>query len=200
MEARDLLEAARGHALSNDVERPDDAGQKIVEVVGDAAGQLADRLHFLGLAQRFLCCRQLGFRLSLGCDVPARTIDIAFLGNADPRDPSIAAVLAAVAIGKAQRRLADLRQLEAGARVLAVVRVQQVENRHAEDFCLGPSEHAFPGRVGGFEISAGIQGPKQVGTQAPGPAARLCALDHLALEIGILFAQTADLLADIEGL
>jgi hypothetical protein len=40
-EARNLLGAARGHAPANNIERADDAGQEIFEVVGDAARQLA---------------------------------------------------------------------------------------------------------------------------------------------------------------
>ena len=54
--------------------------------------------------------------------------------------------------GEAERRLTDLRQFEAGARVLQIVGVQQVENRHAEDFFFRPSQHAFPRRIGRFEI------------------------------------------------
>ena len=41
-------------ALCSSSRLPDDAGQQIVEVVRDAAGQLADRLHLLRLAQRLL--------------------------------------------------------------------------------------------------------------------------------------------------
>jgi hypothetical protein len=53
-ESRYLLGTVRGHAPSNDVERADDAGQEVVEIVGDAASELADRLHFLGLPQGLL--------------------------------------------------------------------------------------------------------------------------------------------------
>jgi hypothetical protein len=39
---------------------PDDGGQQVIEIVRDAAGELAHRLHFLALAQRFLRCLELG--------------------------------------------------------------------------------------------------------------------------------------------
>ena len=40
----------------------DDDGQQIVEIVGDAAGELADRLHLLRLAQRFFRLLAIGDR------------------------------------------------------------------------------------------------------------------------------------------
>ena len=38
-----------GHGVGEDADRAGDDGQYVVEVVGDAAGQLADGVHFLGL-------------------------------------------------------------------------------------------------------------------------------------------------------
>ena len=38
-----------GDGLGQDLDRSGDDGQDVVEVVGDAAGELADRLHLLGL-------------------------------------------------------------------------------------------------------------------------------------------------------
>ena len=51
--------APPGQAATQQLEAADDAGQHVVEVVGDAAGQLADRFHFLRLAQHFLVVAQL---------------------------------------------------------------------------------------------------------------------------------------------
>ena len=59
------------------------------------------------MTQGLLSCGQFGFGLSLGGDVPPCAIDIAILGDADPGDPAVTAVLAAVSIGEAQRRLAE---------------------------------------------------------------------------------------------
>jgi len=152
-EARNLIELTCRHASANDIDRPDDAGQKVVEVVGDAAGKLADRLHFLGLTQGLLSCSQFSFRGSLGSNIPAGAIDVTVLGNADPGDPAIAAVLAAIPVGEAERRLADLGQFETGAGVLQVIGVQQVKDRHADDLLFRPSQHALPRWVGRFEIT-----------------------------------------------
>ena len=56
-EPLDILISAGLDPPLHDVHRADDAGQQIVEVVRDAAGQLADRLHLLRLAQRLLGLR-----------------------------------------------------------------------------------------------------------------------------------------------
>ncbi len=47
-------------AALHQVEAADDAGQQVVEVVGNAAGQLADRFHLLRLAQGFFGAAALG--------------------------------------------------------------------------------------------------------------------------------------------
>jgi hypothetical protein len=105
---RNIIKAVFGHAPANDVERAD-PGQKVVEVVGDTAREVADRFHFLRLAQSFLSGGKFDFRLTLGCDVPAGTIDITLLRNANPRNPSIPAVLAAIPVGEPERGLSNLR-------------------------------------------------------------------------------------------
>jgi hypothetical protein len=60
--ALDLAQASVGQTLLREIERPDDALQQVVEIVGDAAGELADGFHLLRLAQRLLGAPQ-----SLGC-------------------------------------------------------------------------------------------------------------------------------------
>ncbi len=52
--AVDFLDAALSDPGLQQLQRSHDAGEQVVEVVGDAAGQLADRLHLLRLPQRFL--------------------------------------------------------------------------------------------------------------------------------------------------
>ena len=49
-------------APAHQIERADDAGQQVVEVVGDAAGEMADRLHLLRLPQRLLRRGQIRLR------------------------------------------------------------------------------------------------------------------------------------------
>jgi len=53
-EAQDVVVTACGHAATDDAEGTRDPGQEVVEVVGDAAGQLADGVHLLALAQLLL--------------------------------------------------------------------------------------------------------------------------------------------------
>ena len=153
------------------------------------ARQLADGLHLLRLPQRLLrALERLGLLALLG-DVAPAAIDHAAVRNAHPRDPAAAAVLAAVAVREADRRLALLRQVEAAARALDVVRVQQLEDRHARHFGFGPSEHRHPRWVGRDEIPLGVQRAEQVGTDLPGRAAFLRALGDLALEFDVQVVQ-----------
>ena len=59
------IDAGRGQVAPEHLRIPEDRRQQIVEVVGDAAGQLADRLHLLGL-------EQLGFDIPVIGDVRCR--------------------------------------------------------------------------------------------------------------------------------
>ena len=87
------------------------------------------------------------------------------------------------------RRLTDLGQFKAGSRVLQIVRVQQLEDRHAGDLRLRPSKDGLPRWIGRLEIALGVEGPEQIGTQLPGQAARLSALNNPAFKVGIEFAE-----------
>ena len=69
---RQLGVAMRLRALRGHLQVADDAGQDVVEVVGDAAGQLADRLHLLRLPQLGLELGMLGFGASARTDVARR--------------------------------------------------------------------------------------------------------------------------------
>ena len=59
-ETVNVAQAALLQPVLRSVNRPADALQQIVEVMRDAAGQMAHRFHLLGLAQRFLRRRQFG--------------------------------------------------------------------------------------------------------------------------------------------
>ena len=96
--ALDLAQATVGQPFLHQVERADDALQKIVEVVGDAAGELADGFHFLRLAQRLLGVPQrLGCLLLVG-DVACDGIDQAFVRSRGPGQPPIGAILVPQAV------------------------------------------------------------------------------------------------------
>src|SRR3546814_12468273 len=65
-----------------------DLGQEVVEVVGDAAGQLADRLHLLSLTQRLLNLLPLGDRfgnpgLQRLVEIPQRPLGLMAIGDVD---------------------------------------------------------------------------------------------------------------------
>ena len=52
-----------------------DAGEQVVEVVGEAAGELADVLHLLDLPERFLCSGKLSRLFLLRSNMAAACID-----------------------------------------------------------------------------------------------------------------------------
>ena len=62
-------------ALLNQLEAAADAGQQIVEIMRDAAGQLAHRLHFLRLDERSLYALQFRSRGDLCRDVAAYRVE-----------------------------------------------------------------------------------------------------------------------------
>jgi hypothetical protein len=55
--ATDSFKPAFGDALFQQFQASGKACQQIIEVVGDASGELPDRFHFLGLPQGFRCSR-----------------------------------------------------------------------------------------------------------------------------------------------
>ena len=82
-------------------------------------------------ASIFCACRRASWAVSqllfgglLVGDVAAGAIDHAILRNADPGNPAVAAVLAAVAVGKTDGGLAGLRQGEPGPGPLDIVGVE----------------------------------------------------------------------------
>ena len=79
-----LFALAADAAPLQHIEAADDRGQKIVEVVGDAAGELSHRLEFLRLAQRILGERQFGLCRLFRCDVAAIGIDQRAFGRRMP--------------------------------------------------------------------------------------------------------------------
>src|SRR5215510_14030423 len=54
------LTAARGQLLREQIGEPGDDREQVVEVVRDAAGKLADRLHLLGLSELSLELKSFG--------------------------------------------------------------------------------------------------------------------------------------------
>jgi len=81
------IEAPGVDAALQQFQAADDPGQHVVEVVRDAARQLADRLHLLRLAQLLLRPPQRLRRLLLCRDMPPAGIDHVVLGRRHPGHP-----------------------------------------------------------------------------------------------------------------
>nr|GFA06095.1 hypothetical protein [Tanacetum cinerariifolium] len=59
-QAVEVVQTSPGYASPEQFQAADDAGQHVVEVVGDTAGELAHRFHLLRLAKHFFVVAQLG--------------------------------------------------------------------------------------------------------------------------------------------
>ena len=129
----------------------EDAGQQVVEVVGDAAGELADGLHLLGLAQRLLRLRELASRAPSGADVApdGDEVDAVRLGRDGPLDRRPAAVRGGDAVLEA-RSAAGLAHARRALQAVGPTSSGWMKSRRAgEQLGLGPAEHARPGGVDG---------------------------------------------------
>ena len=139
------------HAPAHEIERADDAGQQIIEVVRDAAREMADGLHLLRLPKGFLRGGELDFRLALGRDVATGAIDKAVFRNADPGNPTVAAVLAAIAVDETERRLADL--ASARSRPACVPRSSGCSNSKIDMLATSASDHPRTVCHAGLDVS-----------------------------------------------
>src|ERR1700733_2857405 len=108
--------------------------------MGDAAREVADRFHLLRLSQSLLRGRELRFRQLFARDVPASAINEAIFQNANPGNPTKATVLASITIDEAERGLPNQGEFEAVPRVLRIVGVEQLEDRHAGNVRLRPAQ------------------------------------------------------------
>ena len=188
-ETRDIVGSLGRHAPAHQIERAYDAGQKIVEVVGDAAGELADRLHLLGLPKRLLGRRKFDFRRSLGGDVSTGAIDKALFRDADPGNPAVAAILASIAIGETDRRLTD-RVSSKPARVCSTS--SGCSSSKIDMLATSASDHPSTVCHAGLEVSKyplELSAPSRSGLNCQVRAARLRALNHPSFEFRIQFAK-----------
>jgi hypothetical protein len=112
--ARRIVGPPLGEAGLQQIQRTDDACQEVVEVVGDAAGQLPHRFHLLRLQQGLLGGPQPLGRGLLRGDVAGDGIVVVLVGYPGPRQPAIRPILVAEAAfefdgGLAGAELFDLR-------------------------------------------------------------------------------------------
>jgi hypothetical protein len=191
--ALDLVQAVLVDAHVHQFQAARDPRQQVVEIVRQAAGELADGLHLLRLAQLLLGALQLVLAFAFGGDVARRAIQLAVGGHRHPRQPAPAAVLVAQAVFQAQRRqVARQRILPGLAAGGAVVGVDEIQEGGGGDFVLAPAQGDAPGRVRGFEAALGIQHAEDVGAELPGAAARHRLGHDLLFEFVVEGAQLDD--------
>ncbi|KZB98978.1 hypothetical protein AU375_04781 [Methylobacterium radiotolerans] len=167
--AVDVLDPPLAHPGLHELQRAGDAGEQVVEVVGDAARELPDRLHLLRLAQLLLQARLLlGGRL-LGGDVPSDADEpaAARLGRQLPGDPAPSAV----------RRLDPVLELHRPARGAhveqrlhhdgEVVRVHDLGVGAGQQGLLVVAEQDRPGRAHPQEAALVVGADQQVLAQVP---------------------------------
>ena len=184
---RDGVEVA-GPALlrqigtAQEVHRRADDRQEVVEVVGDAAGELPHRLQLLRLPQGLLGVpERLGLGL-LGGDVAAVGVDVRALDGGAPRDQPRGAVLVPVAvleIGQVARGRGGVEGLPGRARILRPDEVQEAAAHHLGR--LVPQDR-LPGRVDRAEDAVGPDHDQEVARVAPDPVVLGGALGHALLE------------------
>ncbi len=196
------------HARGEQVQRADHRGQHVVEVVGDAAGELAHRFHLLALAQRFLDPQALGHFLGHAALEPlVELLQLGLgglaLGDVDGhadhahagagleqaaalgRDPAHDAVLLADSavlhvVERALQRI-DGRG-EGGAGGVAVVRVQalvEVAQRHRH--VRGDAEHGLGPRRPDQQVVDQVHVPEAHVAGVGGQAQALLALGQRGL-------------------
>ena len=147
------------------VEPAENGGQQVVEVVRDAAGQLAHRLHLLALAQRLLgLAQRFVLALPLG-HVAARGIDEIAVDRGQPGEPADRTIGGDEAV--LEHRYLARPARDRRFRQRGVVGMQEVEIASAHHL-LGPmAEDRGPGRIDRAEHTLEIEDDEQVARHRP---------------------------------
>ena len=132
---------------------------------------------------------QVRFQLLFHGNVARAAIHLLALGHGDPRQPVPAAKLVAVAVFKAQGRLALVGRLPGRMRARQVVRVDQFKKFRRADFLHRPAQRGLPGGVRVLEIAVEVEHAQQIGADVPGAAEFARALGHLHFHAGTQGAQ-----------
>ena len=136
--------------------------EEIVEVVSDAARQLAQRLHLLGLDERRIAS-------PVDRDVATDRIDRPAFGRDGPGDPDVVAVGPREPCFEAVERLAiaDRRQRGRGPR--AVIGVDEIEKARPPKTAALVSQEARPGGIDGEDAARFVDHREQVVRQIRDP-------------------------------
>ena len=171
-----------GRVALNCLQVAQDNGQQIVEIVGDAAGELADRFHLLRLLQALIECLRVG-------DVTPDSGDDAFARHCRPHDPAMGAVAMAHAVLEADGIRCQAQRCHDRFGGGPIVGMDQLKQVAVEEFALLPTEHGGPG---GVEGEAGRIQPHhhhQVARQSPDAVPLAGALGHPRLQRQVDLAQ-----------
>ena len=160
-----------GQAVFQILRVPADDHQEIVEIVGYAAGELADRLHFLQVSGAPLRLLERGGGFPLGGDMAAHHIEQAVIFRQRPLQPAPTAVLVAEAIFQAHGRSTPGEPRAPCFRVRRVVRMAQFVHVHGPDFIAAPAEQPRPCRIDADEIAVEISDREQIFRDVPNPVA-----------------------------
>ena len=176
---------------------PADDHQEIVEVVGDAAGELPDRFHFLQMGGLPLGVLQGGGGFFFRGDVPAGDVDQPVMLGHGPLQPAPGAVLVAEPVLHPHGRHALHQLLAPRLGMGGVVGMAQCADMHRLDLVLAPAEEPAPGRIHAQEIAFEIRNAEQILGHVPDAVALQRALFDFVLE---LFAELAQLAFDAVAL
>nr|GEU28229.1 hypothetical protein [Tanacetum cinerariifolium] len=159
--------------------------QQIIEIVRHAAGQLADGFHFLGLLQRRLGAAHGVGLLQVGRDVAADGVNKTGVGRCRPRQAAVAAVLAAIAVFKAEHVGAATERGHFGQGVGLVVGMDQLHEAGADHVRALPAQDGGERGIDGDQARVEIGHQQHVLGQAPHAVALFGAGGHLLLQGGV---------------
>ena len=180
--AAQVVDALLRQALADQLQRQDDALQHVVQVVCDAAGQLAQGLHLLALAHLVFRMAQ---RIGLGAivrHIAAHGLDETFAGHRRPRDPAGGAAAVAKAQGAIAPRRAFLQRLQRLLHERHVVRVNEGQRVAADGLGLAPAQRARPRRVDRCDAAIETRHHQQGVGAHPQPVAVGRAVGYLLLQ------------------
>ncbi|GJE41573.1 hypothetical protein AEGHOMDF_0739 [Methylobacterium soli] len=174
--------AALRQARLQQFEAPRDAGEQVVEIVRDAARELAHRLHLLGLAEGVLQVALLGH-------VAPDRVEMALARHRGPGQDAVGPVLVAVAVLEARRRGPVPQTMQLLQRPLPLVGMHVIEEARSHQVLRLPAEDLGPGRVHGLDHAVEARDQHDVLGQAPHPVALARPLGHLRLQALVELAQ-----------
>ena len=169
---------AAGQAFPDDLDRADDTGEQVVEVVGDTACQLTDGLHLLRLPQGLFGLAQGGFGFAFGghvaTDALKQTVD---KDRAHRDDPAAPRTMVEAQLEQAGRT--GLHQAGEGLiQQWLILGKDQILQAFSLQLVFRPAERVAPGWIGRGDLAVRPGHEHDVGGEPPHPVAIGSALGH----------------------